>query len=111
MRRLDRFLTLSMLLSCCLLSTYVQASEQEMYHFLPANVVAQQVKNNLHQHGVDVTQLRVSADNQGVVQVSGTVASKLEAENITRWAMHTQGVYGVLGELQYSEQPLDSSAM
>lgn len=98
----------SMLLLCGA-SELALANEPSIYQFLPADTVVSHVKDSLQTHGVDLSTLQISADNQGVVNVSGNVASKLEAENISRWAMHSAGVYGVLGELRYVTPTSDSA--
>lgn len=83
-------------------STHVMAAKGDpMYKFLPSDTLVDNVKNNLQSHGVDVSSIQVDADAQGVVQLSGEVASKRDVENITQLAKQADGVYAVLGALRY----------
>lgn len=109
-KRWNRYLPLYLaMLMLCIVSELALASEPGIYQFLPAQTVVSHVRDNLQTHGVDVSALAISADDQGVVHVSGKVASKLEADHISRWAMHSVGVYGVLGTLRYATpQPDDT---
>ncbi len=83
-----------------------------MYNFLPNDVVEQNVKTNLQNHGIDTSALQVNSDAKGVVQLSGLVASKQDAEVATQIAKESDGVYAVLGAWRYelAAVPVDSPA-
>jgi hypothetical protein len=85
---------------------------EAMYKFLPSDTVVQNVKTNLQSHGIDVSTLRVDSDAKGVVQLSGLVGSKQDAEMATKIAQQSEGVYAVLGEWRYelAAVPSDSAA-
>ncbi|HSH86184.1 MAG TPA: BON domain-containing protein [Methylophilus sp.] len=83
-----------------------------MYNFLPSDTVVQNVKNNLQTHGIDTSTLQVDSDAKGVVQLSGLVGSKQDAEVATQIAKESDGVYAVLGQWRYelAAVPVDSDA-
>ena len=85
---------------------------EAMYNFLPSETVVQNVKNNLQTHGIDSSALRVDSDAKGVVQLSGLVGSKEDAEMATKIAQQSEGVYAVLAEWRYelAAVPSDSAA-
>jgi hypothetical protein len=97
-----------------LLSANVNAvpAAEPMYNFLPSDTVVENVKNNLQTHGIDTTKLQVDSDAKGVVQLSGLVASKQDAEVATQIAKQSDGVYAVLGQWRYelAPVPVDSDA-
>ncbi len=102
MNKMNRYLVSSVLSGMLLLSgPQAMAKGEPMYDFLPSDTVIDNVKNNLQSHGVDVSNLQVDADAQGVVQLRGEVASKQEVESITQIAKQSEGVYAVLGALRY----------
>lgn len=102
MNKMNRYLVSSVLSGMLLLSgPQAMAKGEPMYDFLPSDTVIDNVKNNLQSHGVDVSNLQVDADAQGVVQLRGEVASKQEVESITQIAKQSDGVYAVLGALRY----------
>lgn len=102
MKKMNRYLIANVLSGMLLLSgAQAMAKGEPMYDFLPSNTVIDNVKTNLQSHGIDVSNLQVDADAQGVVQLSGEVASKQEVESITQIAQQSDGVYAVLGALRY----------
>lgn len=102
MKKMNRYLIANVLSGMLLLSgAQAMAKGEPMYDFLPSNTVIDNVKTNLQSHGIDVSNLQVDADAQGVVQLSGEVASKQEVESITQIAQQSEGVYAVLGALRY----------
>lgn len=102
MNKMNRYLISSLCSAALLLgSASVFAKGEPMYKFLPSDTVVDNVKNNLQSHGVDVSNIQVDADAQGVVQLRGEVASKQEVESITQIAKQSDGVYAVLGALRY----------
>lgn len=100
--KINHYLTMSSMLVAMLgASADVLANGEPMYHFLPSDTVIDNVKSNLQNHGVDVSVIQVDADAQGVVQLSGEVASKQDVEAVTQLAKSSEGVYAVLGSLRY----------
>lgn len=83
----------------------VPASEP-MYKFLPSDTVVENVKTSLQNHGIDTSALQVDSDAKGVVQLSGLVASKQDAEVATQIAKQSDGVYAVLGQWRYESAPV-----
>lgn len=97
-----------------LMSANVNAvpSADPMYKFLPSDTVVENVKTSLQNHGIDTSKLQVDSDAKGVVQLSGLVASKQDAEVATQIAKQSDGVYAVLGQWRYelAAVPVDSDA-
>lgn len=98
-------------------SAHLSAAEvanrnEAMYKFLPSDTVVQNVKSSLQSHGIDTSALQVDSDAKGVVQLSGLVASKQDAEVATQIAKEADGVYAVLGQWRYelAAVPADSPA-
>jgi hypothetical protein len=85
---------------------------EAMYKFLPSDTVVQNVKTSLQSHGIDTSTLQVDSDAKGVVQLSGLVGSKQDAEVATQIAKESDGVYAVLGQWRYelAAVPADSEA-
>lgn len=87
------------------------AQTNEMYQYLPADTVVQQLKQQFQSQGIDPEKLSIAVDTQGMVTVSGEVASKQQADALRQLAMHTAGVYGVIGEVRYaSADPIQTNA-
>lgn len=86
------------------LSHQGMAANEAQYHFLPHDTVIDNVRADLQQHGIDPATIRIDADAQGVVKLTGEVDSKQQAEVATRIAMKSAGVYAVLGALRYDGQ-------
>jgi hypothetical protein len=86
-------------------SANVSAAElsrgEPMYNFLPGDTVVQNVKTSLQNNGIDASSLTVDADAKGVVQLSGLVGSKQDAEAAASAAKQADGVYAVLGSWRY----------
>lgn len=89
-----------------------RTSSEPMYNFLPSDTVEQNVKTSLQSHGIDTSSLQINSDAKGVVQLSGLVASKQDAEVATQIAKESDGVYAVLGAWRYelAAVPADSPA-
>lgn len=85
-----------------LFSVAGHAQTNEMYQYLPADTVVQQLKQQFQSQGIDAEKLSIAVDTQGLVTVSGEVASKAQADALRQLAMHTAGVYGVIGEVRYA---------
>ncbi|HSI46458.1 MAG TPA: BON domain-containing protein [Methylophilus sp.] len=85
---------------------------EPMYKFLPSDTVVENVKTSLQNHGIDTSALQVDSDAKGVVQLSGLVASKQDAEVATQIAKQSDGVYAVLGQWRYESAavPVGSDA-
>ncbi|MFD0912009.1 BON domain-containing protein [Methylophilus luteus] len=114
MKNTKFYMTAGALISL-LLSANVNAAlpgAEPMYKFLPSDTVVQNVKTNLQSHGIDTTNLQVDSDAKGVVQLSGLIASKQDAEVATQIAKQSDGVYAVLGQWRYelAPVPVDSDA-
>lgn len=103
MNKMNRYLINSVVITALLAgsATVMAKGEAAMYNFLPSDTVVTNVKNSLQNQGIDVSAIQVDADAQGVVQLSGEVASKQEAETLTKLAKQADGVYAVLGSLRY----------
>lgn len=86
------------------MNTSALAANEAQYHFLPTDTVVNNVKTSLESHGIDPSAINIDSDTEGVVKLSGEVASKQQAEIVTRLAMHSDGVYAVLGDLRYDSQ-------
>ncbi len=84
------------------LAGHTQTQSAEMYQYLPADTVIQQLKKQFQSQGIDPEKLSIDVDAQGMVTVSGEVASKQQADALRQLAMHTAGVYGVIGEVRYA---------
>lgn len=108
MNKMNRYLAMSTMIALLMggsanaLAAGVLAKAEPMYNFLPSDTVVDNVKNTLQTNGVDVSNIQVDADAQGVVQLSGEVASKQDVETVTTLAKQADGVYAVLGALRYS---------
>ncbi len=94
------------------LAADIRTTNEPMYNFLPSDTVEQNVKNSLQSHGIDTSALQVNSDAKGVVQLSGLVGSKQDAEVATQVAKEADGVYAVLGAWRYelAAVPADSPA-
>lgn len=114
MKKTNTYLTSGVLVamlmcgSATALAAELPRSEQ-MYNFLPGDVVVQNVKTSLQNHGIDASSLQVNADAKGVVTLSGLVDSKQDAETATHIAKETEGVYAVLGEWRYESAAIPVS--
>jgi hypothetical protein len=93
------FVTLGLLAA----STAFANQSEPMYQYLPAEVVKQNIETTLSQHQIDASNLDIQIDSQGIVNASGNVGSKQEAENITKIIQDSQAVYGVFGKFIYPE--------
>jgi len=108
MSKMNRYLAMSTIIaalaggSTAISAAELVAKSDPMYRFLPSDTVVDNVKNNLQTHGVDASSIQIDADAQGVVQLSGEVASKQDVETVTQLAKQADGVYAVLGALRYS---------
>lgn len=98
--------------SASALAADIRTNNEPMYNFLPSDTVEQNVKNSLQSHGIDTSALQVNSDAKGVVQLSGLVGSKQDAEVATQVAKEADGVYAVLGAWRYelAAVPADSPA-
>lgn len=74
---------------------------EPMYQYLPADVVKQNIEATLSQHQIDASQLELQIDEQGIVNASGNVESKEQADNITKIIQNSQAVYAVFGKFIY----------
>lgn len=74
---------------------------EPMYQYLPADVVKQNIEATLNQHQIDATHLDIQIDDQGIVNASGNVESKEQADNITKIIQESQAVYAVFGKFIY----------
>ncbi|MFD1123579.1 BON domain-containing protein [Methylophilus flavus] len=113
MKNTKFYMTAGVLVSM-LMSANVHAvpAAEPMYKFLPSDTVVENVKTSLQSHGIDTSNLQVDSDAKGVVQLSGLVASKQDAEVATQIAKQSDGVYAVLGQWRYelAAVPVDSDA-
>lgn len=82
-------------------SAHAASRSEPMYNFLPSDTVIENVKTSLQNHGLDTSSLQVEADAKGVVQLTGQVGSKQDAERATEIAKEAEGVYAVLGQWRY----------
>ena len=107
MKNTKFYMTAGILVSM-LMSANVNAvpSAEPMYNFLPSETVVENVKTSLQNHGIDTSALQVDSDAKGVVQLSGLVASKQDAEVATQIAKQSDGVYAVLGQWRYESAPV-----
>lgn len=78
----------------------VNASEP-IYHYRPAEVVKANIEAALNSQQIDTTQLEIQVDEKGVVNASGEVASRADADNITKIIQGTESVYAVFGKFVY----------
>ena len=102
MNKMNRYLMSSVLSGILMVSgAQAMAKGEPMYDFLPSDTVVDNVKTTLQNNGIDVSNIQVDADAQGVVQLTGEADSKQQVEKITRLAQEADGVYAVLGELRY----------
>lgn len=99
----------SLIAALTVVNTDVMAANEAQYHYLPADTVVNNVKTSFERHGIDPTGMHIDADTEGVVKLSGEVASKQQADIVNRLAMHAEGVYAVLGDLRYDTPALESS--
>lgn len=82
---------------------------EPMYNFLPDDIVVQNVKTSLQNHGIDTSSLQIDADAKGVVKLSGLVGSQQDAETATHIAKEAEGVYAVLGQWRYESAAIPVS--
>ncbi len=78
----------------------VNASEP-IYDYQPAEVVKANIEAALSNQQIDTTQLDIQVDEKGIVNASGEVASRDEADNITKIIQNTESVYAVFGKFVY----------
>jgi len=76
---------------------------EPIYQYLPAGVLKQNIQATLSQHQIDVSQLDIQIDEQGIVNASGNVESKQQADNITKIIQDSQAVYAVFGKFIYPQ--------
>lgn len=81
-------------------NTALNASEP-IYHYQPAEVVKANIEAALNSQQIDTTQLEIQVDEKGVVNASGEVASRADADNITKIIQGTESVYAVFGKFVY----------
>ncbi len=110
MKKINHYMAgFTLITALMMVNTDVLAANEAQYHFLPTDTVVNNVKTSLESHGIDSSNMNIDADTEGVVKLSGEVASKQQAEIVTRLAMHAEGVYAVLGDLRYDSQQMGSS--
>ena len=97
------FMQKSLLLALGLVAASAAFSAQSdpMYQYLPADVLKQNIEATLSQHQIDASQLDIQTNDQGIVNVSGNVESKAQADNITNIIQNSQAVYAVFGKFIY----------
>lgn len=78
-------------------------SSEPTYQYLPPDVLKANIETSLNTHQIDTTQLDIQVDDKGIVNASGDVASKEQAENITKIIRDTQSVYAVFGKFVYPQ--------
>lgn len=102
MKKMNRHVAMCVLASA-LLSVGGQtfASDEPLYNFLPTATVIENVKANLQNHGIDSSNIQVNADAKGIVELSGQVGSKQEADTVAKVVKQSEGVYAVLAALRY----------
>lgn len=76
-------------------------ASEPIYHYQPAEVVKANIESALNNHQIDTTQLDIQVDEKGIVNASGEVASRDEADNITKIIQGTESVYAVFGKFVY----------
>lgn len=80
--------------------TYVPPTVQQINHYLDDSIVTARVKSFLlakPQLAIDDLSLTTS---QGIVQISGYIASQANRRQVTKWVRHLDGVRGVKNQLQ-----------
>ncbi|OYY49786.1 MAG: hypothetical protein B7X95_09990 [Methylophilaceae bacterium 17-44-8] len=82
----------------------VFANQSEpMYNYVSPDVLKQKVELALSEHQVDASQLDIQFDEKGMVNASGKVDSKQQADNITQIIKNTESVYMVYGRFIYPQ--------
>lgn len=110
MKKSNQYLAgFSLIAALMVVNTDVLAANEAQYHFLPTDTVVNNIKTSLESHGIDPSSMHIDVDTEGVVKLSGEVASKQQADIVTRLTMHADGVYAVLGDLRYDTPALESS--
>ncbi|MDP8568299.1 BON domain-containing protein [Methylophilus aquaticus] len=105
MKKINHYVVgFTMIAALMSVNTDVLAASDAQYHFLPTDTVVSNVKTTLESHGIDASTITIDSDTEGVVKLSGEVASKQQADIVARLAMHSEGVYAVLGDLRYDSQ-------
>jgi ABC-type transport system involved in multi-copper enzyme maturation permease subunit len=72
-------------------------TSEATYNYLPIEVVQKNIQDTLLAHQIDASGLEIQVDDKGVVNASGHVASKEEADNIVKMIQANEGVYAVFG--------------
>jgi osmotically-inducible protein OsmY len=98
---LTKYLPVFILASAGFLSSTSYAGADLGYQYLPVEQVESNIKASLSAHEINTDALNISSDDQGVVNISGNVASKEQADLIVKIAQTNTGVYAVLGQLSY----------
>ena len=78
-------------------------NSEPTYQYLPPDVLKANIETSLNSHQIDTTQLDIQVDDKGIVNASGDVTSKEQAENITKIIQDTQSVYAVFGKFVYPQ--------
>ena len=73
------------------------------YQYLPPDVLKANIETSLNTHQIDTTKLDIQVDDKGIVNASGDVESKAQAESITKIIQDTQSVYAVFGKFVYPQ--------
>jgi osmotically-inducible protein OsmY len=82
----------------------VFANQSEpIYNYVPADVLKQKVELALSEQQIDTSNLVMQFDEKGVVNASGNVESKSQADNITQIIKETESVYMVFGKFVYPQ--------
>ncbi len=82
-------------------TTAFATQSEPMYQYLPADVVKQNIEATLSQHQIDASRLDIQIDDRGIVNASGNVESKEQADSITKIIQDSQAVYAVFGKFIY----------
>ncbi len=94
-------LPLLFVLILAMLSSASYAEADLAYKYLPVEQVESNIKQSLCAHEISADGLNIVSDDKGIVNISGTVASKDQADMVVKIAQANEGVYAVLGELSY----------
>jgi osmotically-inducible protein OsmY len=81
----------------------VKNQSEPIYNYLPAEELKVNVESALSANQIDVSNLDIQVDEKGVVNASGNVESKQQADNITKIIKDTQSVYMVFGRFVYPQ--------
>jgi osmotically-inducible protein OsmY len=103
--RMNRFFSKSLLIGLGLVATsFAFANQSEpIYQYLPAEELKQNIEAALSQQQIDPSHLDIQIDDKGVVNASGSVESKEQADNITKIIQGTPSVYAVFAKFLHPQ--------